>query len=47
MYNYKNVMKRETSKAAPGLGIWVNIFSIMNYAATFMNCILIGTVNKK
>jgi hypothetical protein len=47
LYNYKNVMRRETAKPAPGLGIWLNIFSLMNYSATVMNCILIGTVNSK
>jgi len=45
LYNYKNVMRRETAKASPGLGIWLQIFILMNYSATVMNCILIGTVN--
>lgn len=47
LYNYRNVMKRERAYAADSIGIWLEIFSIMNYAATFMNCIVIGTVNKE
>ena len=31
--------------AADSIGVWLNIFSIMNYAATFMNCLVIGTTN--
>jgi hypothetical protein len=31
--------------AADSIGIWLSIFSIMSYAATFMNCIVIGTTN--
>ena len=31
---------------ADSIGIWENIFIIMNYAATFMNCIVIARANK-
>jgi Calcium-activated chloride channel len=45
IYNYQNVMKREINLPADSIGIWLDIFSIMAYAATFMNCLVIYTVN--
>lgn len=38
-------MKREINLPADSIGIWLDIFSIMAYAATFMNCLIIYTVN--
>ena len=32
--------------AADSIGIWMDIFIIMNYAATLMNCVAIGAANK-
>ncbi|CAK55572.1 unnamed protein product (macronuclear) [Paramecium tetraurelia] len=46
IYNYQNVLKRERAQAADSIGIWLSIFEIMNYCSTFMNCIVIGIVNK-
>ncbi|CAD8206420.1 unnamed protein product [Paramecium octaurelia] len=47
IYNYQHILKRERAQAADSIGIWLQIFEIMNYCATFMNCIVIGTVNKE
>lgn len=58
LYSYKNVMRREVktfpyyysqkkrSQPADSIGIWETIFIIMNYAATFMNCVIIARANK-
>ena len=56
LYSYRNIMKREVkffnfikskrSLPADSIGIWENIFIIMNYAATFMNCVVIARANK-
>ncbi|CAD8094475.1 unnamed protein product [Paramecium sonneborni] len=47
IYNYQHILKRERAQAADSIGIWLQIFEILNYCATFMNCIVIGTVNKE
>ncbi|CAD8181717.1 unnamed protein product [Paramecium octaurelia] len=47
IYNYQHILKRERAQAADSIGIWLQIFQILNYCATFMNCIVIGTVNKE
>ncbi|CAD8050285.1 unnamed protein product [Paramecium sonneborni] len=44
--NYQEVLKRERAQAADSIGIWLSIFEIMNYCSTFMNCLVIGIVNK-
>ncbi|CAD8176392.1 unnamed protein product [Paramecium pentaurelia] len=47
IYNYQHILKRERAQAADSIGIWLYIFEILNYSSTFMNCIVIGTVNKE
>ena len=47
IHNYQKILKREKAQAADSIGIWLQIFEIMNYSATFMNCIVIGTINKQ
>ncbi|CAD8159360.1 unnamed protein product [Paramecium octaurelia] len=44
--NYQRVLKRERAQAADSIGIWLSIFELMNYCSTFMNCLVIGIVNK-
>jgi uncharacterized membrane-anchored protein len=45
LHNYAHVMKREQAQPSDSIGIWLSIFTIMSYAATLMNCVLIGVTN--